>query len=160
LKNLSDLHLILERIDLQFIKKLGLGGTNLISGNNNLLGGDDINLSLDNLCLDLKVTEERGLLWIKTGWSSWDLHICWGDHSWFSWGWSLLEIKDGFHLSEITVGEDKVDVSLKLKQDLLDVGVEDPGLGSLSVVLIGLLWLGVGSGKGGLHEGLNTFICQ
>jgi hypothetical protein len=123
---------------------LGLGGTNLFSGSDNLLLSDDINLSLDNLGLDLKITEESGLLWIKTGGSCWDNHISWGDHTWLSWGWSFLDIKDGFDLSEISVGEDKVDVSLKLKQDLFNVAVENPGLNSLIVIIITFFWLGVG----------------
>ena len=67
LENFADLHLILERIDLQFIQKSGFGSTNLVTSGNDLLGLDDINLSLDNLGLDTKGLEESGLLRVETG---------------------------------------------------------------------------------------------
>jgi hypothetical protein len=71
LQDSGNLHFILERINLQFIKKSSLGLIDLSILEDNLLFGNDINLTFDNLCLDLKSLEETGLFWIKTGWANW-----------------------------------------------------------------------------------------
>jgi len=145
-------HLIRERIDLKLIEKGSLGGVNLDTFFNDFLGGDNFNLGLDNLGLDLKGLEERGLLWIKTSWSSWDCYIIWGNHTWLGWRWSDLLVEDGLDFGEITVGEDEVSVTFELLEDKWDVLVLNPGVFSCSIVFITLLWSGVGSSEGGLHE--------
>jgi len=155
LKNLGDLHLVRERIDLQFLEKLGLGSVNLLTFGNNLLGGNNLDLTFNNLGLDLKILEERGELWIKTGGSSWDGYVLRSDHTWLGWGWSDFLVKDLLNLGKISVGEDNVSVSLKLKKDLFDVIVLGPvGTTSGSVILITFLWLSVKSGEGSFHEGV------
>lgn len=128
LENLGDLHLVRERIDLQFIEKKSLSSINLISDEDDLLGSNDLNLGLDNLGCDLKLLEETSLLWIKTGGSSWDNDIIWSDHTSLSWGWSNLGVKDSLDFGEVSVGEDDVDVTLKLLENKLDVWVESVGL--------------------------------
>jgi len=155
LEDLGDVHLVRERIDLQFLEKGTLGTINFDTGFNNLLSGNNFDLTLDNLGVDLKVLEESGLLWVKTGWSSWNPYIVWGDHTWLGWGWSDFSIKNVFNLAKISVGEDNVGVSLKLEKDLVDVIILSP-VGSTSGVEVGLtvLWGGVESGKGCFHEGI------
>ena len=154
LKDLLDVHLISERIDLQFIEKGSLGGINLLTGDDDLLVSNNFDLGLNNLGLDLEGLEERGLLWIKTSWSLWDGYIIWGEHTGLGWRWSNLIVEDALDITEISVGENDVSVTLELGDDLFDVGAEFPGALSLLVVVISLFWLGVSFGKGGLHEGL------
>jgi len=154
LKDLGDLHLVLEWIDLQFVQKDGLSSINLFSGNNDLLGGDNFNLGLDNLGLDLQVLEESSLLWVESGGSSWDEDILWCNHTGLGWGWSDLFVEDSLDISEVSVGEDDVDVSLEEWDDLFDVFVEFPGSLSFLVVFITFYWFGVGGTEGSLHEGV------
>jgi len=156
LENLKDLHLIEERMDLQLIKESSLGTSNLHTSEDNLLGGNDINLGLNNLGLDLESLEHSGLLWVKSSWSGWDPHIIWGNHTWLGWGWSHLIVEDCFNLRKISVGEDKVDVTLELIHDLLKVWVWLPCVLSFLVVFISWLWLSVKISKSGLHEGVFT----
>jgi hypothetical protein len=146
LENLGDHHLVRERIDLQFLEKGTLGTIYSNTGFNNLLGNNNFNLGLDNLGLDLKILEERSLLWIKSGWSGWDPYIGWGNHTWLGWGWSDFFIEDLLNLGKISVGEDNIGVSLKLEDDLLDVVIGSP-VGSTygSVIGITIFWLGVKS---------------
>lgn len=156
LKNLDDLHLVEERIDLELIEEGGLSGSNLLVLEHNLLGGNDINLSLNNLGLDLEGLEHGGLLWVKTGGTGWDDDISWGNHTWSSWGWSHLVVKDFLDLTKISVREDKVDVTLEHVHDLLNVWVEFPGLVSNLVVIISWLWLSGGISETSLHESVLT----
>jgi len=58
LKDLLDFHLIFERIDLQFIEELSFSSTDLVTGSNNLLLLNNINLGLNNLGLDVEGLEE------------------------------------------------------------------------------------------------------
>lgn len=156
LKDLDNIHLVREWIDLQLIQKLGLRVTNLHSGEHNLLWGNDFNLSLDNLSLDLEDLEIRSLLWIKTGGSSWDCDITWGNHTWSSWGWSNLIVENSLDLSEVTVGEDQVDVTLEEIANLINLGSVLWLVGVLSEVVVNIiwLWLSLGVNKSGLHQGV------
>jgi hypothetical protein len=156
LENLGDLHLIRERIDLQFLEKLGLGSVNLLTCGNNLLGSNNFDLTFNNLGLDLKILEERGELWIKTGGSSWDGYVTRSDHTWLGWGWSDLLIKNFLNFGKISVGEDNVSVSLKLIKDFLDIIVLGPvGTTSGSEIIFILGWSSIESGEGSFHEGLD-----
>lgn len=60
-------------------------------------------------------------------------------------------------MGKISVGEDDVNVTLKLSEDLVDVIVLGP-VGSTSgmEIILFLGWCGVKSGKGGFHEGVFT----
>jgi hypothetical protein len=156
LENLGDLHLVRERIDLQFIEKKSLSSINLISFGNNLLGGKDINLGLDNLGLDEQVLEESSLLWVETGWSGWDNDISGGDHTSLGWGWSDFTIEDFLDISEISVGEDNVDVSLELGDDLFKVLVLLESVFSGLIIGISNFWGSVESGERSLHKSVFT----
>jgi hypothetical protein len=119
-------HFILERIDLQFIKKSSLGAINLGVNENDLLGSDDFYLTLDNLSLNTKILEERCVLWIKSSGSWLNPYIIWSNHTWFSWRWSNFLVKDSFDITEITVSENDISVSLKLIENLFNVFVLGP----------------------------------
>ena len=66
LEDSLNFNLVSEGIDLELVKEGSLGAVNLLSLGDDLLVGNNFNLGLDNLGLDVKVLEESGLLWIKT----------------------------------------------------------------------------------------------
>lgn len=148
LKNLGDVHLVREWIDLKLIEKKSLSSINLVSLSDDLLWSNNLNLGLDNLGLDLKVLEERSLLWIKTSWTGWDCDAVWGNHTSLGWGWSHLRVENILDLTEVSVGEDDVDVSLELSEDLID-SVPDS---SIFVIFPELV-------EASLHESLQTLEC-
>lgn len=74
-KDIEDVHLVLEGTDLELLKKSSLTGGDLVTGCNDLDGVNDLDLRLDNLGLDVKGLEERGLLGVHTGGTSWDSDI-------------------------------------------------------------------------------------
>jgi len=110
LEDLLDVHLILERIDLKLIEESGLGSTDLVTSPNNLFLGNDFNLSLNNLGLDLESLEERCLLGIETGGTSRDGYISGGEHTGLGGRRSGLRVEDLLNLGEVAIGEDHVGV--------------------------------------------------
>jgi len=157
LEDFLDVHLILEGIDLELIEEGGLGSTNLITNPDNLLFGNDFNLGLNNLGLDLESLEERCLLGIKTGGTSRDGNLSGGDHTSLGGGRSRLSVEDFLNLGEVTIGEDNVRVQNELGHNLLNVVVSlIPLILTVFVVLITLLGLNEGCLKSGLHEGVLT----
>jgi len=154
LEDLGDCHLVLEGVDLELVEKGGLGSVDLITLGDDLLVGGNLDLGLNDLGLDVQVLEERGLLGVESGGTSGDGDVGGGDHTGLGGGGSDFGVDDGLDVGEVSVGEDAVDVSLKLEGDLFEVGVYFPGVLSLGVVLVTFLGLGVGVHEGGLHEGL------
>lgn len=73
------MHFVFEGSNLEFVKKSGLTGSDLIVGGNNLDGVNDFDLTFDDLGLDVKSLEERGLLWIHTSGASGHSHISGSD---------------------------------------------------------------------------------
>lgn len=103
LEHLSDLHLVLEWIDLELIEKSGFSASNLVSLDDHSLFGNDIDLSRHNLGLDLEGLEELGLFGIKTSWTSWNHDISWSDHTRLSRRWSDFGIQNSLHFTEVTI---------------------------------------------------------
>lgn len=73
------MHFVFEGSNLEFVKKSGLTGSDLIVGGNNLDGVNDFDLTFDDLGLDVKGLEEGGLLWIHTSGASGHSHISGSD---------------------------------------------------------------------------------
>ena len=69
------MHFVFEGSNLEFVKKSGLTGSDLVVSGNNFDGVDDFDLTFDDLGLDVKGLEERSLLWIQTSGASWNSHI-------------------------------------------------------------------------------------
>jgi len=143
-KDFQDRHLVEERSDLELVKKGSLTGRDLLTLGNDLDGVDDLDLRLDNLGLDGKGLEERGLLGVHTGGASLDLDISGGEHADLGGGLSHLLVKDIGDGGEVTVREDETGVQDESVSDDLEVGAVLAGL------LISLLHLEDGL----LHEGV------
>lgn len=73
------MHFVFEGSNLEFVKKSGLTGSDLVVSGNNLDGVDDFDLTFDDLGLDVKGLEEGCLLWIHTSGASWNSHISGSD---------------------------------------------------------------------------------
>jgi len=143
-EDLQDVHLVLEWTDLELVQEGSLTWGDLVTLVDNLDWVDDFNLGLNNLGLNVKGLEELGLLWIKTGWTSWDLHILWSEGTNLGWGLSDLGVENGRNVSEIAVSEDETNVEDEVIVDDLHV------LG----VLLGFLVLLNELLEGLLHEGV------
>lgn len=154
LQDFLDLHLVREWIDLELIEQSSLGTGDPFALGDDLLLGDDINLGFHNLSLDLQGLEETGLLWIETSGSWLNGHIVWGDHTGLGWRWSDFLVENGLDLIELTVGHDQTSVAAELSEDLVDVWIMLPGTLSFLIILIARLWLLVGSGQSGFHQGV------
>ena len=101
--DLLHVHLVAEGTDLQLIKKSSLGGFNLGTSSDNLLVGNDFNLGLHDLGLDVQLLEEAGLLGIKTSGASTNPHIIWGKSTDLSGSLTSLIIKNLLDISEVTI---------------------------------------------------------
>jgi len=156
LQNFCDFHFILERINLQFIEKSGLGTINSGVLENNLFSSNNINLTFDNFRLNLQVLEEFCLSWVKTCWTNFYPHIFWSKHTWFSRRLSNFQIKAFFDITQIAIWENQVDVTSKMIDDLFNFWAELPVIFSFFVVNIPFLWLCVCMSKSSFHEGVFT----
>lgn len=154
LQDFLDLHLVREWIDLELIEEGSLGTGDLFALRDNLLLGNDIDLSFHNLGLDQQGLEETGLLWIETGGSWLDPHVVWSDHTSLSWGWSHFFVKNLLDISKVAVGQNEAGVADKLTNDLIDVWRMLPGILSLLIIFIVGFWLLVGSSQSGFHQGV------
>lgn len=110
IEDVQDLHLVEEWSDLELIQKSGLTWGDLVTLSNNLDWVDNLDLRLDNLGLNVQGLEERGLLWIHTGWTSLDSHISWGKGTDLGWSLSDLGVDDLLDARKITIGEDETSV--------------------------------------------------
>jgi len=135
-EDVQDLHLVVERSDLELVKKGSLTGGDLLSFNNNLDGVDDLDLGLNNLGLDGKGLEERGLLGVHAGGASLDLDISGGEHADLGGGLSNLLVNDSLDAGEITVGENKTGVQDEGISDDVEVGA---ALASLHISILNFL---------------------
>jgi len=143
-EDVQDFHLVEERSDLELVKKGSLTGGDLLTFDNNLDGVDNLDLRLDNLGLDGKGLEERGLLGVHTGGASLDLDISGGEHADLGGGLSNLNVNDGLDACEVTVSENDTSVQDKGISDDVEVGAALTGL-LISILhfLDGLLHEGV-----------------
>jgi len=83
-------HLVLEGSNLEFFEEGSLTSSDLIISRDDLDGVNNFDLTFDNLGLDVKGLEERGLFWVHTSWAGWNGHISGGEGTNFSWGFSYL----------------------------------------------------------------------
>jgi len=120
-QKVQDLHLVEEWTDLELVQKSGLTWGDLVTLVNDLDWVDNLDLRLHNLGLNVEGLEERGLLWIHTGWTSIDGHITWGEGTNLSWGLSDLSVEDLLDLAKISVGENETSVQSKSISDDLEV---------------------------------------
>ena len=146
IQDIQDLHSVEEGSDLELVQEGSLTWGNLITISDDLDSVDDFDLTFDNLGLDVQGLEERGLLGVKTGWTSWDGHISVSKGADLGWGLSNLGVNDGLNSTEVSVGEDHADVKLELVSDQLELG-----LLFLCVLINHLL-------KGFSHESLNRSV--
>ena len=144
-KDVLDVHLVLERSDLELVEEGSLTGGDLLVSLDDQDFGDDLDLTLDNLGGDVQVLEEGGLLGVHTGGAGGDGHISGGEDTNLGGGLSDLGVKNFLDVSEVTVGEDHAGVELELFLDNSEVGAD--GL-LLAFILINKLL------DGGFHEGL------
>ena len=111
--DLLHVHLVAEGADLQLIQESSLSSLNLETSSDNLLVGNDFNLGLHDLGLDVQLLEEAGLLGIETSGASADPHIIRGNSTNLSGGLTSLIIKNLLDLREVTISENDASVSLK-----------------------------------------------
>jgi len=109
-EDVQNLHSVEEWTDLELVEEGSLTWGDLVTLGNDLNWVNNLDLRLDNLGLNVKGLEERGLLWIHTGWTSWDGHLTWGDGTNLGWGLSDLGVEDLLDLAHISVSEDKTSV--------------------------------------------------
>lgn len=119
IEDVQDLHLVEEWSDLELVEEGGLTWGDLVTFGNNLDWVHNLDLRFDNLGLNVQGLEERGLLWIHTGWTSFDSHIIWGKGTDLSWGLSDLGVEDLLDGGKITIGEDETSVQFE--------GISDDG---------------------------------
>jgi len=79
IKEVLDVHLVLERSDFQLVEEGSLRLVDLLTFLDDRNGVHDFNLGLGNLSLDAKSLEETSLLWVKSGRSGWDDDTIGGD---------------------------------------------------------------------------------
>lgn len=117
--DLGDGHSVGERRDVQHVKEGGLRGSDLGTGLNELEVSGNLNGTTGNLGWDTKGLEERGLSWLHSGVTGWDVDIIWGDGTSTGWGGDLVgqdNIADGL---QVTVGEDEANVALDVSEETL-----------------------------------------
>jgi hypothetical protein len=114
-------HLVLEGTDLEFVKKGSLTSRDLLVLGDDLNVGDNLDLRLDNLGLDVKGLEEGSLLGVKTGGSSGDGHIGGGEGTDTGGGLTDLGVKNALDLGEVSAGEDEASVEGHLLGDLFEL---------------------------------------
>lgn len=144
-EELQDLHLVEEWSDLELIEESSLTWSDLLTLSDDLDGVNNLDLRLDNLGLNVKGLEERGLLWIHTSWTSWDGNISVSEGTNLGWGLSNLGVNNLLDTREITIGEDKTSVQLKSVSDQSELWA---GLAVLLIFIDHLL-------DSLSHEGLN-----
>jgi len=83
-------HLVLERSNLELVEKGRLTSGDLVISGNNLNWVNDFDLTFNDLGLDVKGLEERGLLWVHTSGTSRNSHIRWSDSNDSGWSFSDL----------------------------------------------------------------------
>jgi hypothetical protein len=110
-------HLVAEGADLQLVQESSLGGFDLEASSDNLLVGDDFNLGLHDLGLDVQLLEEAGLLGVETSGASANPHIIRGDGANLGGCLTSLLVEDLLDVGEITVGKDDSGVSLEELND-------------------------------------------
>ena len=84
------MHLALEMSNLELVEKGRLTSGDLVIGRNNLNWVNDFDLTFDDLGLDVKGLEERGLLGVHTSGTSRVSHNSWSDSTDSGWGFSNL----------------------------------------------------------------------
>lgn len=145
IEDVLDVHLVLERSNLELVQESGLTGRDLFTLSDDLDGVDDFDLTFDDLGGDVQVLEEGGLLGVHSGTTSRDCHISGSNYTNLGGGLSNLRIKNLFDVSKVSVGEDHTSVQHQLVLNQSEVGSND----LLCVVLVNELL------DGGSHEGLH-----
>ena len=154
-----DVHLVLEGANLQAIKKGGLTGGNLVSGSDDGDSVDDLDLSTDNLGLDVEGLEELSLLRVHSCGTWLDGDILGGESTNLGGGGSDLGVEDILNLGKISVGEDHTGVTVKVVTDEIEVGSGLPATeagAALSEVGLPLIGLGDDVKECGLEVGVLT----
>jgi hypothetical protein len=147
-----DDHLVLEGENLQLVEKGGLGGVDSVIGDNDSDGVNDLDLSSDNLGLDVEGLEESSLLRVHAGGTCGNDDILGGEGTDLGGSLSDLGVEDLFDGGEISVGEDEASVANELVSDDRKLGTGLPdGLSFLVVVVDSLVGLNLEVGNGGLH---------
>jgi len=114
-------------------------------------------LGLNNLGGNSEVTEETSLSGIKSGGTGGNSDLLGGNGTNTGGGFSDLRVEDREDITEVVVGEDDRGVSLKLRDDLIKVGLVNPSVVRLSGVRsISIGGLGVELLDSLLHHGVLT----
>lgn len=114
-------------------------------------------MGLNNLGGNSEVTEETSLSGIKSGGTGGNSDLLGGNGTNTGGGFSDLRVEDLEDITEVFVGEDDRGVSLKLRDDLIKVGLVDPSVVRLSGVRsISFGGLGVELLDSLLHHGVLT----
>jgi hypothetical protein len=145
-EDLKDLHLVLERSDLELFEETGLTGGDLVTLLNDHNGVDNFDLTFDNLGLNVQSLEEGSLLGVHTGGTSGDGDISGGGDTNLGGGTSDLGVENLLDGGEVTVGEDKAGVQDEMFLDDLEMGAVNLLLFISILELLNSL----------LHEGLHT----
>lgn len=109
--------------DVELLEEGGLGGSNLLSGGDEVGVVGHLDLSLGNLGGDLEGLEEGCLSGVASGGSGGDNDVAGGDSSDTGGGRADVVVDGGADVSEVSVGEDESDVSTAEDSHLGDGGV-------------------------------------
>lgn len=120
--DLNDRHTVGERRDVEHVQEGGLGRSDLGTGRDDLDVIDDFDGTSGDLGWDTKGLEERGLSWLHTGVSGWDVDVVGGDGTGPSWGSDLVGEDDLSDVLQVARGEDETDVASDIWEELLELG--------------------------------------
>jgi len=114
---------VAEGTDVKLGQKGSLGLTDLLTGVDESGGGEDLDLTLDDLGTDVKSLQEGGLSGLKTSGTGRDDNVVGGNSASLGGGTDLQGGDELTDLVEVLVGEDETDVTRKVRKKVLNLRV-------------------------------------
>jgi len=121
--DLGDGHTVGEGRDVEHVQQGSFGSSDPCTGLDDLNIGNDFNRTSSNLGGDTKSLEERSLSGFHTGVSTWNVDIVGSDGTGSSGGGDDVGNNDFSDILQITGSENETDVSLDVREELLELRV-------------------------------------
>ncbi|KAH3666860.1 hypothetical protein OGAPHI_003309 [Ogataea philodendri] len=121
--NLNNSQTVGERRDVQHVQQRSLGRSDLLVLGQDLNVGGNFNGTSGNLGWNTQSLEERGLTWLHTGVTSWDVNVSWSNGTGSGWSGNLVVQDDVSDRLEVGVGEDETNITSDKWHQLVKVWV-------------------------------------